>query len=79
MSGVEFIRKARDLRPSLTAILLTGHASLETAQEAIRSGVDAYLTKPVNLETLEETLAAELRKTPHGAGTPGTSITSPHP
>jgi len=52
MDGVEFTRRARELDSELAIILLTGYGSLESAQEAIKTGVQGYLTKPVDFDKL---------------------------
>ncbi|HEU4622419.1 MAG TPA: sigma-54 dependent transcriptional regulator [Burkholderiaceae bacterium] len=45
-------------RPSATEIILiTGHASVETAVEALRIGAADYLTKPVNIQRLRAILS----------------------
>ncbi|MFH1652831.1 MAG: response regulator [Pseudomonadota bacterium] len=53
MDGVEFAKKAKALRPNMAIILLTGNASVDTAQEAIRIGINDYLTKPIDLNGLK--------------------------
>lgn len=66
MDGVELTRKARDLNPGLVIILLTGFGSLETAQEAIKTGIQGYLTKPIDLEKLYATVAENLERAAAG-------------
>src|SRR3970040_311750 len=51
-SGLKFIQKARELDPEVHAVILTASATIETAIEALRSGVYDYLTKP--LESLSD-------------------------
>ncbi|KAJ3577918.1 hypothetical protein NPX13_g2647 [Xylaria arbuscula] len=63
MDGLESTRKIRELersleqKPAVTIIALTGLASLRPQQEAYASGMDIYLTKPVELQALAKTLA----------------------
>ncbi len=52
MDGVEFLKKVRETRDGIPVILLTGYASLESAQEAIRLNAFDYLLKP--LENINE-------------------------
>jgi two-component system response regulator AtoC len=64
-SGMDLIGDLED-RSSIETILITGHASVETAVEALRLGAADYLTKPVNLQRLKAVLSrvpkrAELR------------------
>jgi DNA-binding NtrC family response regulator len=51
-SGMELITGARMRDADLAVIVLTGHGSVESAVEAMRSGAYDYLTKPVNPEEL---------------------------
>ncbi len=53
LSGVEVLEQLKQIAPSTEAILLTGHASLETAVDALRFGAFDYLTKPCKLTEIE--------------------------
>ncbi len=53
ISGIQLLEKTRDLEKKFATILLTGHASLETAVQAIRLGATDYLLKPINLQELQ--------------------------
>jgi DNA-binding NtrC family response regulator len=55
-SGIEFLEELED-RSSIETILITGHASVESAVEALRLGASDYLTKPVNLQRLKAVLS----------------------
>jgi two-component system NtrC family response regulator len=52
MSGIEVIAKARQLRPEIEAVIMTGKPSQQTAIEAIRHQVFDYITKPCRLADL---------------------------
>jgi DNA-binding NtrC family response regulator len=45
-SGVEVLRRARELVPELPVILITAHATVATAIDAMRSGAFDYVEKP---------------------------------
>lgn len=62
MDGVEFARKAKELSPNLVILLLTGHASFDSAQQAIKIGIHDYLTKPVDMGKLQESLEEGLSR-----------------
>jgi diguanylate cyclase (GGDEF)-like protein len=47
MDGLELIEKIKREQPRTDVIVLTGHASLETALQAMRLGAADYLRKPV--------------------------------
>jgi len=55
-SGIDLFEDLED-RSNIETILITGHASVESAVEALRLGASDYLTKPVNLERLKAVLA----------------------
>lgn len=46
VSGVEVMRQVKKYYPDTKVIVLTGHGSLESAIEAIRSGAEDYMLKP---------------------------------
>jgi len=69
-SGIDIIRRLRDFDPTVSIIMLTGYGSIATALEAIKSGADHYLTKPVDVDQI---LAAYETIT----SSPGPDISSP--
>jgi len=57
MTGLEFLRLARDRCPDAVRIMLTGHADLETSIAAITQGeIYRFLTKPWDDVELQVTL-----------------------
>ena len=44
-------------RATTEIVLITGHASVETAVEALRLGAADYLTKPINFRRLKALLS----------------------
>ena len=50
--GLEVLRRIKAQRPGLPVVLLTGHGSVQDAQEGTRHGAYEYVMKPVNIETL---------------------------
>lgn len=46
IGGIEVARAAKELLPELVVIVMTGHAKVETAIEALRVGADEYVLKP---------------------------------
>ena len=72
MDGIELLRRCRDISPSTAVIIMTAHASLGTAVEAIRLGAADYIEKPfVNdemLETVSIVLQRQDEKRPVHAG-----------
>jgi DNA-binding NtrC family response regulator len=48
--GIEVLKHAREVSPQSVIILMTAHASVETAVEAIRLGAQDYMLKPLIFE-----------------------------
>lgn len=60
VDGIEFIRRVQVLYPDLPAILVTAHASIESAVDAMRSGAVDYVLKPFRLSTMISTVERAL-------------------
>jgi len=60
-NGTELARELKELSPDSEVVLLTGHATMESALEAVRAGACAYLQKPVKTPELRMTLATAMR------------------
>ncbi len=62
MSGVEFLRRARELRPDTVRIALSGYTELQFITDAINDGaIYKFLTKPWDDEQLRGHIAAAFR------------------
>lgn len=66
ISGVETLKKLKAERPLTEVIMLTGHATVETAIEGMKLGAYDYLKKPADIEDLvTKVKAAYTRKAAH--------------
>jgi PAS domain S-box-containing protein len=52
MSGIECFQQAREIDPHVVGIIMTGHATIHTAIEAMKVGVFDYVLKPFKLDEL---------------------------
>lgn len=60
LDGVGLLTEAKRRDPDLAVILLTGHATVASAVEALRQGAHDYLLKPVKNEDIVAAVAAGL-------------------
>ncbi len=62
ISGVEVLKKIKELRPEVDVLMLTGYPTLETAREAMDHGAKEYLVKPIDKNELEEKIQNILQR-----------------
>ncbi|MGQ9575370.1 MAG: sigma-54-dependent transcriptional regulator [Thermoguttaceae bacterium] len=82
MNGVEFIAHLEQRRYGAQVVMVTAHASIATAVEAMRHGAFDYIEKPFDVEKLEQLVCQAIR---HGrlvrsnqpAGSDGRGLNSP--
>ena len=66
MSGVDVLRRAKEIRQDIVGIMITAFKSTESAVEALRLGAHDYLEKPFDNELLKKKVrdALEQRRVP---------------
>jgi len=64
LSGIEVARRLRQTDPHLPVFVLTAHADLDSAIEALKAGATEYLTKPVDMDELTTLLNRALEERP---------------
>jgi two-component system response regulator HydG len=52
VDGMQILRYAQQINPFVAVVVFTGHATIETAVEALKRGAVDYLVKPLNIEAL---------------------------
>ncbi len=62
MSGIQLLKALRDDDPHRTVILLTAHATVEMAVDAMKLGAVDFLTKPLNYQNLEALIGDALER-----------------
>jgi DNA-binding NtrC family response regulator len=56
--GVTVLKAMKEKHPIVEVILLTGHGTIDTAVEGLKSGAFDYLLKPAQFDSLLERLSA---------------------
>ena len=78
MDGLEVLRRARAIRPLCEVVLMTAHATVATAREALKQGAVDYITKPFSIDD-EMTFCGRIVVTRNygllaGGSAPGTTL-----
>ncbi|MDD3580734.1 MAG: endopeptidase La [Desulfobacca sp.] len=86
MDGLQLLESVKRLSPHTEIIMVTGYATVSTAVDALRKGAAHYLSKPIKLDELRETVREIIDRKRHMqmargpilcfAGPPGTGKTS---
>src|SRR5947209_11875341 len=62
LTGIEVLEQLKQVSPDTEVIIMTGHASIETAIDAVRLGAFDYITKPCKLAQIETILRKVVEK-----------------
>lgn len=60
MSGLEVLKKIKQITPNLDVIMVTGQSDIELAEECLKVGAMDYIAKPIDLEYLETSVLVQL-------------------
>ena len=63
MTGIEGLRRIREIDPNLSVIMLTGFGALETAKEALRLGANDYISKPFDAREMQDVIGRNVERT----------------
>ena len=63
MTGIEGLRRIREIDPHLSVIMLTGFGALETAREALQLGANDYISKPFDAREMQEVIDRNVERT----------------
>jgi DNA-binding NtrC family response regulator len=55
--GLEVLRTAREIRPGIKSIVITGFATKDTARDAMQSGAVEFIAKPFKMSQLKKLIA----------------------
>jgi len=86
MDGLQLLESTKQIAPHTEIIMVTGYATVATAVDALKKGAAHYLSKPIKLDELRDTVREIIDKKRHMqmsrgpilcfAGPPGTGKTS---
>jgi two-component system response regulator CpxR len=62
LSGIDTLREMKRIRPLTEVIMLTGHATVETAIDGMKLGAFDYLMKPTEIEELVDKINKAQRR-----------------
>lgn len=62
MGGLEAYREIHEFQPGITAVVMTGYGTMESAIEALQLGVSEFILKPFGSKKLVETVERALVK-----------------
>jgi CheY-like chemotaxis protein len=62
MSGLELLPKAKALRPDVPVIMITAYGDAETKRQALESGAEALLTKPIDFTVLRSEIDTRIER-----------------
>ncbi|MDH7605208.1 MAG: sigma-54 dependent transcriptional regulator [Melioribacter sp.] len=60
LSGLEVLKKAKEIDTNIKVILITAHDDMQTTIEAMQNGAYDYLEKPLDIERLRVTISRAL-------------------
>jgi UDP-3-O-[3-hydroxymyristoyl] N-acetylglucosamine deacetylase len=69
MDGMQLLKRLHDRFPLLPVIMMSGHAGIAAAVDAIKAGAYDFLEKPLHLEVLLDKVESALKHRPAGRGT----------
>src|SRR5216110_2523705 len=62
-SGIDGLRKIREIDPHVAVIMLTGFGALDTAKVALRLGANDYISKPFDAREMREVINRNVERT----------------
>ena len=62
MDGMEMLKQAHEIDAQMPVVILTAHATLESAVAAVKAGAFDYIAKPFSMDQLKVTIARALNR-----------------
>lgn len=64
VDGLELLKRLHRRLPALPVIMMSGHAGIDTAVSALKSGASDFMEKPLHLEVLLDKVASAIQRQP---------------
>jgi len=65
MDGIEVLRRLEPEKSSINAIMITAYHDMETTVRAMKLGAYEYITKPIDVDELEDAVSRALKNSQH--------------
>jgi signal transduction histidine kinase len=62
VDGIQVLKRCREMYPDTEVIMITGHATLETAIQAMKQGAFYYIAKPYKLDEVRKVVKEAVEK-----------------
>jgi two-component system, NtrC family, response regulator HydG len=62
LDGISLLKRAREMRPTVEIIVITGHGTVEKAVEAMRLGAYDFIEKPLDRDALLKAVSKAIEK-----------------
>ncbi len=62
MPGMNGLDAARAIRKIIPIVAMTANAFVKDVQDALDAGMNAHIAKPINMDTLKNTLGSCIRR-----------------
>jgi len=62
MEGTQLLSELKETTPKMRKIIVTGYPDVQNAITAVKKGADDYITKPVKIDVLLNSIKEQLRK-----------------
>lgn len=62
VDGMQILKRCREISPETEVIMITGHASVQTAIQAIKKGAYDYIAKPFKLDEVRRVIREAIEK-----------------
>jgi two-component system, NtrC family, response regulator AtoC len=66
MNGVDLLKKVREKRPEIVAVMITAYGTIKTAVDAMRLGAADYITKPFDVGEIRAIVARAVLRQQEG-------------